>query len=239
MKELLSDNDPEKIVICIEVRSFFSFVNAMIGKLFHGGLFLHQFKPFLDSRINSIRDAGYPDLAKAIVDDLDCLEHELQMFRELRDAGASSFIAAHLDARLQTWRDTRIFAELEIQVQWDRVDRVESNLAIRSSSLDKLDFSITSCETKIDQLRRELREEEKTLSILQMTKIQDQQAHTALSDELKSLKQKLVETEEIAMKTLASTEESIRAELQDELRQAYDEKLSKFSQQIFSHGLDV
>ena len=124
-------------------------------------------------------------------------------------------------------------------MQRDRVDRVEANLAIRSSLLDKLDFSITSCEAKIDQLRRELREEEKTLSILQMTKIQDQQAHTALSDELKSLKQKLVETEEIAMKTLASTEESIRAELQDELRQAYEEKLSKFSQQIFSHGLDV
>ncbi|ONK68191.1 uncharacterized protein A4U43_C05F8590 [Asparagus officinalis] len=102
VKELLSDNDPENIVICIEVRSFFSFVNTMIGKLFHGGLFLHQFKPFLDPRINSIRDAGYPDLAKAIVDDLDCLEHELQMFRELRDAGASSFIAANLDTRLQT-----------------------------------------------------------------------------------------------------------------------------------------
>ena len=41
------------------------------------------------------------------------------------------------------------------------------------------------------------------------------------------------------MKTLAANEESIRAELQDELRQAYDEKLSKFSQQILSHGLDV
>ena len=88
----------------------------MIGKLFHGGLFLHQFKPFLDPRINSIRDAGYPDLAKAIIDDLDCLEHELQMLRELRDAGASSFIAANLDTRLQTWRDTRVLTELEIQV---------------------------------------------------------------------------------------------------------------------------
>ncbi|ONK64948.1 uncharacterized protein A4U43_C07F31760 [Asparagus officinalis] len=164
VKELLSDNDPEKIVICIEIRSFFSFVNTMIGKLFHGGLFLHQFKPFLDPRINSIRDAGYPDLAKAIVDDLDCVEHELQMFRELRDAGASSFIAAHLDVRLQTWRDTRIFAELEIQVQRDRVDRVAAKLAIRSSSLNKLDFSINSCETKIDQLHRELCEEEETLS---------------------------------------------------------------------------
>ena len=152
MKELLSDSDPEKIVICIEVRSFFSFVNAMIGKLFHGGLFLHQFKPFLDSRINSIRDAGYPNLAKAIVDDLDCLEHELQMFRELRYAGASSFIAAELDTCLQTWRDTRILAELEVQVQQDRVGRVEANLAIRSSSLDELDSSIASCETEIDQL---------------------------------------------------------------------------------------
>ncbi|ONK56545.1 uncharacterized protein A4U43_C10F9910 [Asparagus officinalis] len=57
VKELLSDNDPEKIVICIEVRSFFFFVNAMLGKLFHCRLSLHQFKPFLDSRINSIRDA--------------------------------------------------------------------------------------------------------------------------------------------------------------------------------------
>ena len=53
------------------------------------------------------------------------------------------------------------------------------------------------------------------------------------------MKQKLVETEEVAVRTLAATEESIRAELQDELRQAYDEKLSKFSQQIFNHGLDV
>ncbi|XP_020242920.1 uncharacterized protein LOC109821138 [Asparagus officinalis] len=76
-KELLSDDDPEKIVICIEVRSFFSFVNAMIGKLFHGGLSLRQFKPFLDSKVNSIREAGYPDLAKAIVDDLDCLEVDM------------------------------------------------------------------------------------------------------------------------------------------------------------------
>ncbi|ONK67160.1 uncharacterized protein A4U43_C06F16640 [Asparagus officinalis] len=211
----------------------------MIGKLFNGGLFLHQFKPFLDSRINSIRDAGYPDLAKAIVDDLGCLEHELQMLRELRDAGASSFIAANLDARLQTWRDTRVFAEFEFQVQRDRVDRVEANLDVRSSSLDDLDLSIASCETKIEQFRRGLREEEETLSILQMMKVQDQQAHTALSEELKSLKQKLVETEEIAAKTLATTEESLRAELQDELRQAYDEKLSKFSQQIFSHRLDV
>ena len=124
-------------------------------------------------------------------------------------------------------------------MQRDRVDRVEANLAIRSSSLDDLDSSIASCETQIDQLQRELREKEETLSILQMTKIQDQQAHTALSDELKSLKQKLVETEEVAVKTLAATKESIRAELQDDLRQAYDEKLSKFSQQIFSHGLDV
>ena len=77
------------------------------------------------------------------------------------------------------------------------------------------------------------------MSILEMTKLQDQQTHTALSDELKSLKQQLVETEEVAVKTLAANEESIRAELQDELRQAYDEKLSKFSQQILSHGLDV
>ena len=119
MKELLSDNDPEKIVICIEIRSFFSFVNAMIGKLFHGGLSLHQFKPFLDLKINSIKDAGYPDLAKAIVDDLDCLGRELQTFRELRDAGASSFIAAELDTHLQTWRDTRFLAEFDIQVQRD------------------------------------------------------------------------------------------------------------------------
>ena len=102
MKELLSDSDPEKIVICIEIRSFFSFVNAMIDKLFHGGLSLHQFKPFLDLKINSIRDAGYPDLAKSIIDDLDRLERELQMFRELRDVGASSFIAAELDTHLQT-----------------------------------------------------------------------------------------------------------------------------------------
>ena len=239
MKELLSDSDPEKIVICIEICSFFSFVNAMIDKLFHGGLSLHQFKPFLDLKINSIRDAGYPDLAKSIVDDLDCLERELQMFRELRDAGASSFIVAELDTHLQTWRDTRFLAELDIQVQRDRVDRVEANLATKSSSLDELDSSIASCETEIDQLRRVLREKEETLSILEMTKLQDQQTHTALSDELKSLKQQLVETEEVAVKTLAANEESIRAELQDELRQAYDDKLSKFSQQIFSYGLDV
>ncbi|ONK73139.1 uncharacterized protein A4U43_C04F27650 [Asparagus officinalis] len=171
VKELLSDNDPEKIVICIEVCSFFSFVNAMIGKLINGGLFLHQFKPFLDSRINSIRDAGYLDLAKAIVDDLDCLEHELQMLHELQDAGASSFIAAYLDTRLQTWRNTRILAEFEIQAQRDRVDRITANLAVRSSSLDNLDLSIASCETKIEQFRRGLREEEETLSILQMTKV--------------------------------------------------------------------
>ena len=116
MKELLSDNDSEKIVICIEVRSFFSFMNAMLGKLFHDGLSLHQFKPYLDSKINLIRDIGYPDLATAIVDDLACLEHELQMFRELRNAGASSFIAPELDTRLQSWHSTRMVAELEIQV---------------------------------------------------------------------------------------------------------------------------
>ena len=235
VKELLSDNDPEKIVICVEVRSFFSFMNIMLGKLLHDGLSLRQFKPFLDSKINLIRDAGYPDLARVIVDDLDCLEHELQIFRELRDAGASSFIAAEFDTRLQTWRDTRLFAELEIQMQRDRVDRVEDHLAARSSSLTELDSSIASCETQIDQLRRELREKEETLSILQMTKIQDQQAHTALSEELKSLKQKLTETEEVAAKTLATNEESIRAEL----RQAYDEKLSNLNQQIFGHVFDV
>ena len=235
MKELLSDNDPEKIVICVEVRSFFSFMNAMLGKLFHDGLSLRQFKPFLDSKINLIRDAGYPDLARVIFDDLDYLERELQMFHELRDAGASSFIAAELDTHLQTWRDARFLAEFDIQVQRDRVGRVEAHLAARSSSLTELDSSITSCETQIDQLRRELREKEETLSILQMTKIHDQQAHTALSDELKSLKQKLVETEEVAAKTLSTTEESIRVEL----RQAYDEKLSKLNQQIFGHVFDV
>ena len=235
MKELLSDSDPEKIVICIEIRSFFSFVNAMIDKLFHGRLSLHQFKLFLDLKINSIRDAGYPDLAKSIVDDLDCLERELQMFRELRDAGASSFIAAELDTHLQTWRDAKFLAELDIQVQRDRVDRVEAHLAAKSSSLTELDSSLASCATEIDQLRRVLREKEETFGILQMTKVQDQQAHTALSGELTSLKQKLVETEEVAARTLATNEESIRAEL----RQAYDEKLSNLNQQIFGHVFDV
>ncbi|XP_020242792.1 uncharacterized protein LOC109821010 [Asparagus officinalis] len=182
-------------------------MNAMIGKLFHGGLSLRQFKPFLDSKVNLIREAGHPDLAQAIVDDLDCLEHELQMFRELRDAGASSFIAAELDTRLQSSRETRIFAELEIQMQRGRVDRVKTSLATRLSSLADLDLSITSCATEIDQLRRTLREKEENLDILQMTKAQDQQTHTALSDELRSLEQKLAETEEIAARTSAATEE--------------------------------
>ncbi|ONK68463.1 uncharacterized protein A4U43_C05F11880 [Asparagus officinalis] len=120
-------------------------------------------------------------------------------------------------------------------MQRGRVDRVKTSLATKLSSLAKLDLSITSCASEIDQLRRTLREKEETLDILQMTKVQDQQTHTALSDELRSLEQKLAETEEIAARTSATTEESIRAEL----RQAYDEKLSKISQQIFGHGLDV
>ena len=160
-----------------------------------------------------------------MVDDLDRLERELQMFHELRDAGASSFVAAELDARLQIWRSTRMVAELEIQVQRGRIDRVEADLATRSSSLEELD-------SQIDQLRRELREKEDA-------KMQNQQAHAALSDELKSLKQTLAETEEVAVRTLAANEESVRAELQEELRRFYDEKLSEFSQQILSHGLDV
>ena len=147
------------------------------------------------------------------------------MFRELRDAGASSFIAAELDTRLQSWRSTRMVAELEIQVQRDRIDRVEADFATRSSFLEELD-------SQIDQLRRELREKEDT-------KMQNQQANAALSDELKSLKQRLAETEEDAVRTLAANEESVRAELQEELRRSYDEKLSEFSQQILSHGLDV
>ena len=69
--------------------------------------------------------------------------------------------------------------------------------------------------------------------------MQNQQAHAALSDELQSLKQTLAETEEVAVRTLAASEESIRAELQEELRHSYDEKLSEFSQQVLSHGLDV
>ena len=172
-----------------------------------------------------IRDIGCPDLATAMVDDLDRLERELQMFHELRDTGASSFVAAELDARLQTWRSTRMVAELEIQVQRDRIDRVEADFATRSSFLEELD-------SQIDQLRRELREKEDT-------KMQNQQANAALSGELKSLKQRLAETEEDAVRTLAANEESVRAELQEELRRSYDEKLSEFSQQILSHGLDV
>ena len=115
------------------------------------------------------------------------------------------------------------------------MDRVEAHLAAKSSSLTELDSSLAPCATEIDQLRRALREKEETFGILQMTKVQDQQAHTALSEELKSLKQKLTETEEVAAKTLATNEESIRAEL----RQAYDEKLSKLNQQIFGHVFDV
>ncbi|XP_020259092.1 uncharacterized protein LOC109835532 [Asparagus officinalis] len=77
VKALLSDDDSDQTLLCMEVNSLFFFVNTMIDKLLVRRLSFHQFRPALATKINAIEKAGSPNLAQAIADDLDRLEHDL------------------------------------------------------------------------------------------------------------------------------------------------------------------
>ena len=239
MREIIADTDPSRLVIRLEVQLLASFLNTMVDQLLHGGLSLHHFQPHIDSRIALLRDTGYPELAGAIAEDLDHLAVELRGLRDLQAAGVSSYVTAHEEARVEAWRDARAFAGLEVQMGRDRVHHTRAAVAESSSLLSHSHSSIAASVARIAQLKQELQAEETNLHALELARAKQEESHTVIIERLESSESALVELEKKASQTSSASEESFRAELREELQQAYHEELSVLGQRICRHKLSL
>ena len=79
----MSDKDPDRAMICLELHSFTSFLNIIIDQVLYKGSPFHSFRRLLDQHVTDIREEGYTDLADSFVADLSHLEQELQELKEL------------------------------------------------------------------------------------------------------------------------------------------------------------
>ncbi|XP_020259797.1 uncharacterized protein LOC109836345 [Asparagus officinalis] len=239
VKALLLDDDPNQIVLCTEVSSFFTFVGKMIDKLLHSGTSFRQFRPFLDRKLSLIEKIGSPHLSRAIADDLTRPERDFQKLKEFRDTGAPSYIAAQMESRLKAWRDAQALVEPEVQVRQSKVNKMKAVLDNKLQTLQNIKSSLVSSVGKIAQVKQELQAEEETWELLEMTRVNEERNQEIASRELKLSEQELTKAKEEAARMLSANEESMKATLQEELKQAYVEELSQLKQQVLNHKLRV
>ena len=132
------------MLIRMEIRSFFSFVNEMVDNLLRSGLSISLFKSYLDTQVTLLRSQGYSDLADIITADLVCLECELKKLKGFRAAGVSSYVDAQMEAKLQAWREAQISADSKIWETEGLVHQLEAAYAGRSTTLHDINSSLAS-----------------------------------------------------------------------------------------------
>ncbi|XP_020244481.1 uncharacterized protein LOC109822662 [Asparagus officinalis] len=236
---LLSNNDPDKILLRMEIRSFFSFVNEMVDNLLRNGLSISLFKSYLDNQVTLLRSQGYSDLADIITADLVCLECELAKLKGFQVAGVSSYVDAQMEAKLQAWREAQISVDSKIREAEGLVHQMEAAYAGRSTILYNIDSSLASGDATIARLELELKAAKDAQAALKITRVHAEHAREETSGQLTLTKEKLAATKAEAVKVLAADEDSMKITIRSELEQAYTVELSKLEQQVLSHKLHV
>ncbi|XP_020274789.1 uncharacterized protein LOC109849379 [Asparagus officinalis] len=166
---LLSNNDSDKILLRMEVRSFFLFVNEMVDNLLRNGLSIDLFKSYLDHQVTFLRSQGYSDLADAITADLVRHESELEKLNEFQAARVFSYVAAQMEAKLQAWREAQASVDSKIQEAEGLVHQIEAACAGKSTTLCNIDSSLASGEATIARLKLELKAAKDAQAALKMT----------------------------------------------------------------------
>ncbi|XP_020265637.1 uncharacterized protein LOC109841166 isoform X2 [Asparagus officinalis] len=236
---LLSNNDPDKILLLMEIRSFFSFVNEMVDNLLRNGLSISLFRSYLDKQVTLLRSQGYSDLADIITADLVCLECELAKLKGFQAAGVSSYVDAQMEAKLQAWLEAQISVDSKIREAEALVHQMEAAYAGRSTTLYNIDSSLASGDATIARLEQELKAAKDAQAALKITRVHAERAREETSGQLTLTKEKLATAKAEAVKVLAADEDSMKITIRSELEQAYTVELSKLEQQVLSHKLHV
>ncbi|XP_020249147.1 uncharacterized protein LOC109826527 [Asparagus officinalis] len=236
---LLSDDDPDKLLLCLEVSNFFNFVESLIDKLLEKKIPFRHFWTVLERKIALIKDIVSLNIAKALTDDMNQLERKFVKLQELQFVGVSDYVAARMEVHLQTWRESRASVGLRIQAQRKHVDQAEEVLSERLAHLCEIDSSLASVDVEIAELEQKLAEAKQRRTILEVTKAGEEHSKTVMSSKVALSRERLAKMEEEAAQLLSAYEDSFKIELQRELERTYAKEFAKLEQQIISQKFNV
>ena len=73
------------------------------------------FRSVLERKIALIKDNVSPDIAEALIDNVNQFECRFVKLQELQSVGVSDYVAAQMEARMQSWCESRESVGLGIQ----------------------------------------------------------------------------------------------------------------------------
>ena len=218
-------------VISAELASFALLLNSVVERVINKGVPFSSFKRLLHNRLMPIREEGFSDLADSIADDLVQFEQESEELARLRSEGATSYISSRLESITKAKEAQRGAMEQELRQLQTRSSHIRASLSTQEQHEVNLLQSIELYDAKLSRLKKLIEDAETARDHLQLELAGVKEARSRLYAQVKSFDDQEAKLERDILKLLAP-DDSSKAFLEKELKENYEEELSRLENQL-------